>query len=392
MLVGERWDVEIPAKPLKICLLDGQWQSLTAASPCCRLFVRGPEVEVAELVAGLSQTFPLALPAVGLDKEAMAFAHGETPVAHRTGTPRLGDGLTTEQGFVEIVSHLTEIIVFWQARVPQAKLPDPSVDHELREPVHQMRVALRRLRSAFRAFRAPMSCAKLQELKPDIQRLAQMLGPPRDWDVFISETLNEVIAALPNEPSLKQLRRAALRRRHDAYGTLNRYLAGDEFSRLTVSLACLTLQKPWGLEADDMLRAAQHMPLATFGAHILRRRHHQILAKGGRLLDDANQNCAISELHSLRLQCKQLRYLAEFFAPLFASKTVTRFTRRLADLQGSLGHLNDAAVAAELMTSLPTVTRRAQGIVQGFIAGRIGDRRSDVAATWKRFRTQDEFC
>ncbi len=348
-------------------------------------------LEGAEPVTTLAQTFPLAEPNAGVDDEGVACAPCETSPPCRLAVPRLGAGMTVEQGFIEIVSHLTEVMVFWSEQVPQAPLADPGAGIEICEPVHQMRVALRRLRSAFRAFRDVMSCPALSTLKPELQVLGQTLGPARDWDVFISATLGDVIAALPNEPCLLQLRRVALRRRHEAYGTLNAFLAEGRFSRLAVSLACLRLQKPWETEADDLLREAQRSVLETFGTQMLRRRYRHILARGSTLLDGPTEQQSAMELHNFRLQCKQLRYLAEFFAPFFASKAAKRFIRRLARLQDALGTLNDASVAVELMTSLPKATRRAQGIVQGFIAGRTVDRGGELAQIWSRFRKQDEF-
>jgi CHAD domain-containing protein len=118
----------------------------------------------------------------------------------------------------------------------------------------------------------------------------------------------------------------------------------------------------------------------------MRRRYRHVLARGEHFAD-----LPVTDLHALRLQTKRLRYLGEFCEPLFAGKSAARFLRRLSRLQEKLGALNDGAVAQQLLQSLPKATRRAQGIVLGYVAGRTEDKRDVLAKTWKRFRKQDAF-
>ncbi|MDE2007886.1 MAG: CHAD domain-containing protein, partial [Rhodospirillales bacterium] len=61
------------------------------------------------------------------------------------------------------------------------------------EAVHRMRSALRRLRALLRAAR-PVLPASVAGQARSLQRLGRALGPARDWDVFLDETLPRAAA------------------------------------------------------------------------------------------------------------------------------------------------------------------------------------------------------
>eukprot|EP01035_Chromulina_nebulosa_P055109 gene55109-75519_t len=95
-------------------------------------------------------------------------------------------------------------------------------------------------------------------------------------------------------------------------------------------------------------------------------------------------------LHALRLRGKRMRYACEFFAPLFPDHGARRWTRRLADLQDALGHLNDAAVAGALMGALGDAGQgHAGGLVRGYVAAGNAGLRAPIAHAWRRLRRLD---
>ena len=63
------------------------------------------------------------------------------------------------------------------------------------EYLHQVRVALRRTRSAFSAFSAVLPAKASASIKAHFEWLAKALGPARDWDVFVTETLPPITKA-----------------------------------------------------------------------------------------------------------------------------------------------------------------------------------------------------
>ena len=156
------------------------------------------------------------------------------------------------------------------------------------------------------------------------------------------------------------------------------YVASESFRMLTLELACLAA-------ADAPIDAAPPS-LTGFASGILRKRWKRLL-KIGKTLDDLDNPA----LHGLRLKAKRLRYAAEFFAPLFAEKSASRFIHRLAVLQERLGIFNDTTVAATLLRELNSRPGHASGLVLGFTAARGSRARPKIAAAWTRFRRRDPF-
>jgi triphosphatase len=247
------------------------------------------------------------------------------------------------------------------------------------EPVHQMRVAVRRTRSAFALFPVLPDNPAHAKAAEGLKRLGHVLGPARDWDVFMTETAPPVEAVLPEQPALRSLLRAGARRRHTARAVLIEYLQSHEFRKLCLELACLSASEQPAEPENAQL-------LSEFAAAVLRRRWKKLLHAGRTLEDLDNQ-----ALHGLRLKAKRLRYAAEFFAPLFPGKPASRFIDRLAVLQERLGLFNDTTVAEELLRDLNGKPGYAAGLVLGFTAARGARSRHKIATAWARFRRRDPF-
>lgn len=249
------------------------------------------------------------------------------------------------------------------------------------EPVHQMRVAVRRLRSAIGLFRKVAAGPALQAAQGELKTLMQLLGPARDWDVFLAGTGQEIAAALPDSKPLAGLIAQARRQRQAAYAALAAYLRGPDFRVLSVRLAWLAACHPWAATEDAPSE------LRDLAARMLRRRWARMTTAGELL-----ETLPVAQLHVLRLHGKRMRYACEFFHPLFAGKNTTRWVRRLARLQERLGALNDAAVAASLVARLgPEGVGFAGGLVQGFVAAAAGDSRGRIARAWKRLGKLEPF-
>ncbi|MBC7636361.1 MAG: CHAD domain-containing protein [Acetobacteraceae bacterium] len=254
------------------------------------------------------------------------------------------------------------------------------------EPVHQMRVATRRLRSAFGLFGKIVDCPQAAALKAGARALAAVLGPPRDWDVFLAGTGADLTAALPNDDAVARLLGAASHQQQIAYASLRRYLDGPAFRKLGAQLAVFAAQ-----HAGSQGSPATVPDFAAFAARILKKRHKRLRASGEGPDGAGIATLTVPELHNCRLQAKRLRYIAEFLAPAFPAHAIARYLRRLSDLQEALGHSNDASVAADLMAQLGRAGGRGYGggLVRGFVAGRAGNYHDDIASAWRRFRKLD---
>ncbi|MFA5913104.1 MAG: CHAD domain-containing protein [Burkholderiales bacterium] len=203
------------------------------------------------------------------------------------------------------------------------------------EFIHQMRVALRRLRSALRVFMPVLPAQLVAAAAPQIRTLAATLGRARDRDVLTQEILAPVRSAFPKDARIKTLCDAAEIDRRAARDEARTVLANAEHARFLLSFAAML---------DALPRGADDQPIEAFAA----RRIARLRVKLHALAQEA-QNLETEPLHALRIGAKRLRYAIDFFAPLYRSKDVEAAHARLVRLQDTLGTLTDLANAATLL-------------------------------------------
>jgi CHAD domain-containing protein len=310
----------------------------------------------------------------------MALAAGTQPAPRHTGGPRVPPGLTVDQALVLITAHLADVILHWSRSAPAGASP---------EPVHQMRVAVRRLRIALSLFRRAAPEAVLDDIAAELKAVAARLGTARDWDVFLGETAAPVREAFENDSRVASLLAAAAKRRAAAYADLRAYLNSPAWRQLGLRLALLPTLRPWSPaggfgDQPGMLTA----PAEAYASQALHRAFKRLLGAG----DDLSQLDAHA-LHDVRKQAKKLRYATEFFTPLFPVKPVRRFVEKLVDLQQCLGGLNDGAVAAQLTHELGGGASRAfaAGVVQGWVAAQTAPAARRSFKAWQKLAEQDRF-
>lgn len=351
-------------------LLRGALRRGDAERPVARLILTGPADAVAATMRDLAATIPLLPPIASLAEEARALGTGTGPRARRLGAPLLDPGLTVEDALRHVIGHLATVLA-WHAPIAQGGR-DPA-------GVHQMRVALRRLRSALRAFRPAVDGRPLRDADRRLKALAALLGPARDWDVFLGGLGAELAGALPGEARVTALLEAARARRDLAYARLAEHLASAEFRLLLWDLCALVACRPWQVEKDD--------PIEDFAAALLARRWRKISAAGEDI-----EHLPDADFHALRLDAKRLRYVAELFAPLWGRKRGRRFLDRLAAVQEQMGLANDAAVARALVGPLgPAEGNWASGVAEGWVLARSRRARGRAAKAWEALMGADPF-
>lgn len=364
-----------------VTVLSGMLRAGAATRPCCRVVLGGPAEAVTALADRLAGRLHLYVPAASLAAEAMTLAGRPAP-RHRHAPPALAADHPVGEAFAHLVARLTGTILH------EALRAGPAAS----EPVHQMRVAVRRLRSAVALFGKATHCPEVTAGKAALQSLAKVLGPARDWDVFAAGTGRAVAANFAEDDAVRHLLNAAERRRLKGYTALHRYLASAQFRRLGIALVALAAARPWETtrHAGDEAAARQAErltgSLVDFAARALGRRLRSLHTLGSDI-----EALPTEALHGLRLHGKRLRYVAEFCAPLFPGHGARRFIRRLTTLQERLGHLNDGAVAAELMAELGAGRSHAGGVVRGFVAAQAAGARAQIGQAWRRFHRLDPF-
>lgn len=268
------------------------------------------------------------------------------------------------------------------------------------EGVHQMRVALRRLRSALKIFSRIGGGEVLEALEDTAKTLAGEMGKARDLDVFVEEIVDPAIAHLPGGDALEVLLKAIGDRREAAWAGAMAVIDGAVYRDFVLACAELAVCGPAGLRAqtggaskvEDLLA-----PLRPFAEETLARRYKKVRKRGRKLAD-----LSAMERHELRKDLKKLRYGAEFFASLFSPKDQAKFFAGLKKLQDDLGYLNDVVTARALLEEvcrhLPTkdkdLSARASylaGEIVGWHMNRADAATSDLHAEWAALEKTPKF-
>ncbi len=250
------------------------------------------------------------------------------------------------------------------------------------EWVHQMRVGLRRLRSALALLRRELPLETVRALESELRWLAGVLGRVRDLDVFAAQTLPAIASASQRfDPSgaiapADDLGGPAHLMATEARRLAREAIDSPRFARLLLATGRLASAPLNGVQGGTQEGAKPRLPALAFAAKALERRHRN-LQSAGRDLDESP-----SARHAIRIQAKKMRYASEFFAPLFPGKRVRPYVRSLASLQRVLGAVNDAAVATALASKLAPGSRSA-ALVGGWAGAQaaIGDKR--LARAWR---------
>jgi triphosphatase len=122
---------------------------------------------------------------------------------------------------------------------------EPAVLTDQPEGVHQMRIAVRRMRSVLSALKSMLPAEQYRCTSDELKRLAGSLAPARNWDVFAANLLEPVERALPVERELVYLAEAAEQRRRVAYDGAKQAILSQQHTRAMLKLAWWFEDRDW---------------------------------------------------------------------------------------------------------------------------------------------------
>lgn len=207
------------------------------------------------------------------------------------------------------------------------------------EYLHQLRIALRRLRTG-------VILAKSLGQSPSawdqpLRELMYALNSARDWDVFQNETLPKILTALKESSENSPHEIIAL--------TLMRNVAAhtQQAQALLLKPAFTRLMLDIGRYLLTPLVDVQMRNTKIWAEMILEKRWHTL-----RKYCHGFAKLNPTERHRARIAAKKMRYVADAFAPLYG-KSSNHFITTLAALQNELGCANDMRVGMQLLHALP---------------------------------------
>lgn len=239
------------------------------------------------------------------------------------------------------------------------------------EDLHQMRVALRRMRSVLK-LSGTLVGDGAEPVRAELGWLGQSLGEVRDYDVLIGH-LREVIAEFEvrDQAAGRRLVSKFVTERAAAKRRLTRALSSVRYSALLREVSLLTQETSTG---------AADRPHDLIGGLA---KPHRKLAKAVRALPADPPD---DDLHALRIHGKKLRYAAELALTSAKKKRAARIKtliKATKDFQTVLGDHQDAVLAAERMRTVLDTADAAVGFVAGRIAERELARRAEARAAWR---------
>jgi inorganic triphosphatase YgiF len=333
---------------------------------------------VYELALALNEVAPVRLEMRSKAARGHDLAEGAGLGSSRAGHLKLALETTQEEALGAVVHHCLDHLLANEACAMAGTDP---------EGIHQMRVALRRLRSGLAIFRDVIPPHQFAELDGELRWLAGSFGPARDWDVFLESLYRPVLEALGPTPPLAALGSAARGARDGAYVVAREALLARRYTTLLLRLAAWADGRRWRDGGAGELAA----PLAEAAPRLLARRQRQVRRRGRHFAE-----LPAPERHRVRIALKKLRYAADFFRSLYDSRDVRRFSEPVAALQDALGHLNDVETVQRLMAELqqagqPGDWREGAGLVVGWHARGAADQEPALHKAWKAFRAADPF-
>jgi len=283
--------------------------------------VEGAAGDLLDYALQLGADLPLMPEDISKAQRGYQLLHDEPTRALRARSIPLKSGMTPREAFLALGF---ECLQAWQANALGA------LTHDDPEFIHQLRVALRRLRTLLRIFAAQLPEGFVDHWQAQLGQLANDVGRARDLDVMHDSLLEEP-AKGPDAP---------------AFEALIQYLR--EASRLARLQARTALHSP---DARVLLlqfsKALHTLPVAidspalrAFASACLHKLHRQVASR----LQHAQKTGQREDLHRVRIALKRLRYALEFFVSLYDEKHARPYLRKLAKVLTELGELNDIAV------------------------------------------------
>ncbi|RJF88752.1 CHAD domain-containing protein [Oleomonas cavernae] len=337
----------------------------------------GSAAALFDLALAVTEQVPARIIVEAKGERGARLAAAEPPPAVKAPKLALGRGQSVSDAFARIVQ---DCVGQWLANV------EAVLDGSDAEGVHQMRVALRRLRSAFRLFRRVLGPEPATMLSNEVKWLAGSLGPARDWDVFIGDVAGPVFEALGPDGRFERILELARSEQGLGYGVARAAIEEPRHTRLALTLGRFAAGRGWQAGGKGEILDG---PVETFAAGMLDAHFKRVRQKGRHIM-----RLDAEALHGLRIEIKRLRYALEFFGSLFDGREVKHFHEGLAGLQDFLGNLNDLTVAHRLIGSLGRADAGrayAEGVLAGFHGASLDRKRAKLREQWAAVLAQEPF-
>ena len=236
------------------------------------------------------------------------------------------------------------------------------------EGVHDLRVAMRRIRSVLASFRALVDTSVSEPLRGELRWAAGRLGEARDAEVvqdLVDTLLDDIGPAglVGLDEAVSGLRARLHLDATAAAEVIDETLGSRRYAAAIALLDSVVTHPPFTDEAE---RAAKKVVRAVLRKEGKRVRERAELADAADAVADPELHAA--RLHDVRKAAKRLRYAAEAAAQVTGSR-VRRLAERAEDVQTVLGDHHDVVVTRATLRHL--AIDEDAGVAAAFLLGHL---------------------
>ena len=231
----------------------------------------GDEPDLYDLAMSLAEELALRLDFVSKGERGFRALAREPAGAVKAAPIRFAPEAKLDDAVQAVISNtLWHFVANWAAL---REAQDPNA-------IHQMRVALRRMRAALAMFKRVLPCAAFDLLRGEAKRIASALGPARECDVF-RETAESGPLAHPDRPeNCNSLFAAIEERRIAAYEDANSKIEDLATTLFVLKVQSLLARRAWRNALSGQELAQLTAPAADFAQHTLNRLRNRALKRG----------------------------------------------------------------------------------------------------------------
>jgi triphosphatase len=341
----------------------------------------GDPADLFGFALSLTEAAPMRLGVLSKAARGSLLGGGEAPAALRATSPVTGP-CSVDDVFAAIISAcIRQFIGNWPA----------FENGNAAEAVHQMRVAMRRLRAALALFQRGFPCVEFTVLRGDAKRIASAMGEGRNWDVFADLVRAGPTQVFPDERGFDALLDASGTHRDEGHRIVDTMLKDIGTTRFVLSALGFVARRGWRSAVPGAELPRLSAPADGFAAQSLERLHRRVRKRGKNIVE-----LPADERHEVRVMLKALRYATEFFGGLFpATATVRTYARTAARLQDVLGMFNDMVMVTDLVQRLQlggdAGAARAAGILVGWYGRSAQVDQDELRHAWDAFRAAKPF-
>jgi triphosphatase len=260
------------------------------------------------------------------------------------------------------------------------------------EGPHQLRVGLRRLRSAMALLRSTIGCPQAERLRQEARWLAAEVGALRDLDALVNDIILPSARFHVGERTLLPLALALSPLRDKQLSGLRVTLAGKRVQDFVLDLLCLVHTRGWRQASVEDMISEGAQPVEAISADALDAVWRRVRKRARQI-----ETLDIEARHELRKELKKLRYAIEFLGSLYPRRRVRPFLKLLKTLQETFGFLNDSAMAGRLLSQSGLEGMgiighdRAAGWISGEAQAKADAAWKDAIASWDGLRKARPF-